>query len=314
LILSSVKTGGGLDVGVFAIAVPEFPVNPVQQGLAGEYLVDRGIERHRDVIFFAGFEDATVAGGWKSRWAKGATGEMEVVSEDGGFGFKSTSGSALRINLKKGSNFGADIRLYLKDHGGEPEELYFRYYLRLADDWNPDLTGGKLPGMAGTYGEAGWGGRRVDGSDGWSLRGSFYRAFPKDHPLSGLTQLGTYAYHAEMTGLYGDSWAWPGALLARNRWYCIEQYVRLNRPGVSDGIMRVWVDGRMVMERSKIRMRNVDRLRIETVWLNAYHGGAETSPHDQHFYIDNVVVARRYIGPMGGPAVSPVGGSSRSSG
>ena len=299
LILSSAKMGGALDIGVFAIAAPAFPTVPVSLGLAAEYPADRGIERSKDVIFAAGFEEG---GGWKSRWAKGASGGIDVVADDGPFGFKPLDGSALRVNLKKGANLGSDLRLYLKDHGGEPEELYFRYYLRLAEDWNPAIADGKLPGMAGTYNNAGWGGRRVDGSDGWSLRGLFVRMFQKDHPMSGLTQLGTYAYHAEMTGTYGDFWIWPGALLARNRWYCIEQYVRLNRPGVSDGVMRVWVDGRLAMERSNMRLRNVDRLRIETVWLDVYHGGAETSPYDQHLYIDNVVVARRYIGPMTAPA------------
>lgn len=306
LILSSSKIGSALDVGVFAIAPPVLPAVPALSGLAAEFPDDRGIERHPDVVFATGFDETAAVGGWKSRWAKGASGEMAVVAEDGGLGFKPLGGAALRINLKKGANLGADLRLYLKDHGGEPEELYFRYYVRLADDWNPSVADGKMPGMAGTYGQAGWGGRRVDGSDGWSLRGLFVRSFPKDHPMSGLTQLGTYAYHAEMKGTYGDFWIWPGALLARNRWYCIEQHIRLNRPGVSDGSMRVWVDGRLAMERSKIRLRNVDRLRIEAVWLNAYHGGAETSPYDQHFYIDNVVVARRYIGPLAGQAANAV--------
>lgn len=51
--------------------------------------------------------------------------------------------------------------------GYEPEEIYFRYCLRLTDDWNP-RRGGKLPGISGTYGRAGWGGRPVDGTDGWS--------------------------------------------------------------------------------------------------------------------------------------------------
>ncbi|MEF8707275.1 MAG: hypothetical protein V5B07_12635, partial [Candidatus Accumulibacter sp. UW27] len=73
-------------------------------------------------------------------------------------------------------------------------------------------------------------------------------------------------------------------------------------PGVADGIMRVWVDGRLVMERQKIKLRNVDQLRIETVWINVYHGGVAKSPQDQHLYIDNVVVARKYIGPL---AVKP---------
>jgi len=45
-------------------------------------------------------------------------------------------------------------------------------------------------------------------------------------------------------------------------------------------------------------MRTVDRLHIESAWLNVFHGGVARSPYDQHLYIDNVVVARRYIGPL----------------
>lgn len=298
LILASAQFGGTLEVGVFAIRMPIFQASPVEQGLAAAYPYDHGIEKNPDVVFATGFEEGNGWGGWRSRWSKEGKGEMEVLSQDPKLGFSPLEGASLRINLKQGSNYGADLRLYLKEHGGEPNELYFRYYLRLASDWNPTVADGKLPGMAGTYGEGGWGGRRVDGSNGWSMRGLFIRAFERKHPMYGLTQIGTYAYHADMKDYYGDFWIWPGALLARNRWYCIEQFVRVNRPGMSDGSLKVWVDGRLAMERSNIRMRTVDRFRIEAVWINAYHGGAETSPYDQHIFVDNVVVARRYIGPM----------------
>lgn len=298
LVLSSAGSGGKLDIAVFETAVPAFPNEPMQQGIAAAYPNDKGIERNSDVIFATGFEEGS---SWRSRWSKvssGMTEDVQVVSDDPVFRFRPMLGAALRVNLKKGTNLGSDLRLYLKDHGGEPDELYFRYYLRFAGDWNPDLTSGKMPGMAGTYGQSGWGGRRTDGSDGWSMRGAFLRVFPEDHPMHGLTQLATYAYHADMKGYYGDLWSWPSVLLDRNRWYCVEQYVRLNRPGAADGIMRVWLDGRLAMDRTDVRMRNNDRLHIEAVWVNVYHGGAATSPHDQHLYIDNVVVARRYIGPM----------------
>ena len=131
------------------------------------------------------------------------------------------------------------------------------------------------------------------------------RGFETDHPLHGLTQMGTYAYHADMQSTYGDIWQWPGALLQRNRWYCIEQHLRLNKPGLNDGLLQVWVDGKLVMDKANIRLRNTPNLRIETVWLNVYHGGSEVSPQDQHLYIDNVVVARSYIGPLGG-TVTPI--------
>ena len=32
--------------------------------------------------------------------------------------------------------------------------------------------------------------------------------------------------------------------------------------------------------------------------MNVYHEGSTPSPYDQRLFIDNVVVARRYIGPM----------------
>ncbi len=300
LLLSSASPpgGGAMRIGVFEMAVPAFPASTVRPGLAADYPLDQGIEKSPDVIFAAGFDEWIR---WRWRWAKDPVGEFDVVGSDSVRHFEPLLDRALRVNVKKGGHFGADLRLYLKDHGGEPDELFFRYYLRLGDDWDPTVDGGKLPGLAGTYGTAGWGGRRSDGTNGWSLRGHFARAFASDHPLQGLTQLATYAYHADMKGTYGDHWVWPGALLQRNRWYAIEQQVRLNRPDAADGLFRVWVDGRLVLERQGLRMRTVDRLHIETAWLNVYHGGVARSPDDQHLYIDNVVVARRYIGPLATP-------------
>jgi hypothetical protein len=34
------------------------------------------------------------------------------------------------------------------------------------------------------------------------------------------------------------------------------------------------------------------------VWMNIYHGGKKPSPYDQHVFIDNVVIAREYVGPL----------------
>ena len=72
----------------------------------------------------------------------------------------------------------------------------------------------------------------------------------------------------------------------------------MNTPGETDGILRAWVDGRLAYERTDWRWRHVDTLKIEQIWMNVYHGGTAVSPYDQHLYVDNVVVADRYIGPM----------------
>lgn len=135
---------------VFVADPPKFPDGDVIQGLAAGYPEDRGIERNPEVIFATGFDES---GEWKSRWAKSPFGNMDKVSDDPllHFDFKVPR---FVLTLKREAIWA----LRLRDHGGEPDELYFRYYLRLADDWDPSIADGKLPGMAGTYGKAGWGG------------------------------------------------------------------------------------------------------------------------------------------------------------
>ena len=55
--------------------------------------------------------------------------------------------------------------------------------------------------------------------------------------------------------------------------------------------------------------------KIEEIWINSYHGGTDVSPYDQHMYIDNVVIARSYIGPWSASVLpDPDGGPPDSGG
>ena len=62
--------------------------------------------------------------------------------------------------------------------------------------------------------------------------------------------------------------------------------------------LRAWVDGRPAFEKTDLRFRTVDRLKIEKVWMNVYHGGTQQVDRDVHLQIDNVVISRQYVGPM----------------
>jgi hypothetical protein len=218
-----------------------------------------------------------------------------VVNEDKDRGFEPLQNKALRIRVDKGGHYGASLDYdFKKKTGSEPEEIYFRYYLRFGSDWNP-RRGGKLPGIGGTYGRAGWGGRPSDGRNGWSARGQF------NGQREGKTPVGFYCYHADMRGRYGSSWIWEKdklGFLENERWYCIEQYVKMNTPGKNDGVLRGWVDGKLAFEKTDVRMRDIPDLKIECIWINIYHGGTWSAPSDDHLFIDNVVIAKRYIGPM----------------
>ncbi|MHC4398476.1 MAG: polysaccharide lyase [Planctomycetota bacterium] len=234
---------------------------------------------------------------WYEPWGlRGPSERAETVAADPARRFEPLSGKALRIKVDEGGHYGASLMFrFQRQLGYEPEEVYFRYYLRLADDWSP-VRGGKLPGISGTYGRAGWGGRRVNGRDGWSARGLFVGQ------KEGKTGIGYYCYHADMKGRYGSNWLWETdrlGFLENNRWYCVEQFAKMNTPGQNDGVLRGWIDGKPAFEKTDVRMRDVDALRIEAIWLNVYLGGSWTAQSDHHLYIDNVVVARRYVGPMG---------------
>ena len=79
---------------------------------------------------------------------------------------------------------------------------------------------------------------------------------------------------------------------------CIEQYVKLNKPGDADGVLRGWVDGELAFEKTDIRLRSIDALKIEDVWVNFYLGGTWTSESEHHVYIDEVVISKSAIGPI----------------
>ena len=132
---------------------------------------------------------------------------LDTVAEDPALKFEPHRGKALRVRVPQGGNLGCNLMYrFLKRTGAEPEEIWLRYYVRLADDWDPAGQGGKFPGISGTYNRAGWGGRRVNGSDGWSARGSF------SPQRNGETPIGFYCYHVDMRGRYGSIWVWdPGS-------------------------------------------------------------------------------------------------------
>ncbi|HRO60163.1 MAG TPA: hypothetical protein PK177_13515 [Burkholderiaceae bacterium] len=197
------------------------------------------------------------------------------------------------------------MHLRLDKHAGaEPQEVYFRYYLRLGESWNPTVTGGKLPGLAGTYNRGGWGGRTADGTNGWSARGQFFQIPASETAFESFRPIGSYLYHADGKTKYGDPLGWnlgPTGMLEKNRWYSIEQYVKLNSLDKADGVLRAWIDGKLVFEKTDVRYRSVPELKIESVWMNVYHGGIAKAKSDLSLFIDNVVVARKYIGPLQRP-------------
>ena len=293
-------------VGVYRVFHDPGTLPPAENGLAYSYEGDSGISSHPDVHEHTTFTSPS----WAGVYSNADSPNLELVSSDPGF--EQLDGSALKITVPSGENSGSGFAFKFADQtGSEPEEIFFRYYIRIDDSWDPTY-GGKFPGISGTYGVAGWGGRPSDGSNGWSARGLYQpTVVGPDNPLGDTVPVGHYVYHAEQPTQWGDNVLWQDGYLGyleKNRWYSIEQHLVLNTPGIDDGILETWIDGRLAYRDTDWRWRDVSSLKIEQIWVNVYHGGTDVPDQDISLYIDNIVIADSYIGPMKGAPCAPTSG------
>jgi hypothetical protein len=254
--------------------------------------LEPGLQNRDDILFFDDFEDQD----WYTYWDRSSQPANCTLVTSPVF----DGNSALKVSCDSGSHYGTSLTFDFADRvEAEPEEIYFRYYVNVPDSWNRNGGQmGKFPGISGTYGRAGWGGRPSKGYEGWSAR-------MQNDDRDSLLLIGYYCYHADMGGTYGDNFRWlidSLGYLKRNQWYSIECYAKMNTldgdTGRLDGALKGWVNGQLAYEKTDLRFRHVDSLKIERIWFNIYVGGVWTATHDMELYFDNVVVARNYIGPM----------------
>lgn len=80
-------------------------------------------------------------------------------------------------------------------------------------------------------------------------------------------------------------------------WHCYELGLYLNTPGRPDGEARFWVDGVLRNRTVHMTFRTVEGLYPTSIHLNL-HRTTEDFPQTMLRYADNIVIARRYIGPV----------------
>lgn len=180
-------------------------------------------------------------------------------------------------------------QIYLRLLSGPVDRLHLRYYVRFPEDFE-FVRGGKLPGL---YGGKVTSGRHIpDGENGLSTR---YMWRP-----GGSAEV--YAYLptsvAHGTSLGRGDWHWPVG-----RWTCVEQAVRLNAPGRSNGTVSVLLNGRHVMSHGGLEFRTTRRLCIEGVFFSTFFGGSDPSwatPRSQYADFAAFAVSDRGIGTLPG--------------
>jgi hypothetical protein len=203
------------------------------------------------------------------------------------------AGGGLGVRIPTGGfrGFGPLDRLGpFDDPSGAPEEVWFRYHVRLVN-WNAASTG-KLPGLAGLYGSSGRGCiPSTETNRGWSARQMFGAPGTNGAP-TGRIPIGTYLYHVDQAGDCGDA-LWWGAGLEQGRWHCVEGHVRMNTPGQNNGVIRGWLDGDLKLARSNIQYRRAGEsgVKVRHLWHNVYFGGSWPTPNPLSLQYDEVTAS-----------------------
>ena len=250
----------------------------VELGLAAGYPGDSGLEKDESVIFFTGYDDESWKTGWTcSNWdCYSLTSDPEIVF----------SGKSSLQKHGPGGNNGASLTYDLEQ---PVDVLYHRVYGRFR-------TGSANTRFIGLSGVAA-------GMPQWKAMGSagvrptqlpYFCATlttQDDNPLAPMW----YPYHIDQKGNWGDNWPIDVRFPA-DRWFCLEMMVKMNTPGNRNGELRLWVDGRPVYAKTDMRWRLDPTVQIGRAFDQVYR--SKPFPRDSYYWVDNRVIATRYIGPM----------------
>ncbi|HBJ83269.1 MAG TPA: hypothetical protein DDZ88_05230 [Verrucomicrobiales bacterium] len=220
-----------------AAAFAELPLNISISGGAGPYTKER----------------------WKADWP-GC--EFEGGIKDGRV--MVTENKWLRVNFATGKigpeEGGAGWRMPFGKH----EAAEMSYTLRFSQDFD-FVKGGKLPGLCGGP-ENVSGGRPANGKNGFSARLMWRR--------DGRGE--AYVYHKNQKDDYGDSFAFPAEFrFPTDTPVKVRIALSMNTLGKSDGTLRVWIDEKLLVERSDMEWRSVDTFGVDGLYFETFHGGGD---------------------------------------
>jgi hypothetical protein len=231
----------------------------VKKGIASLFPDDQGIENHKSVIFAEDFEGGSmvkILQNWT--WNQGAEDHRlsldTLTGPDGSAGNKSLKMTILR---NKGGS-GSDLRkIFNKGY----DQLYFRFYVKFAEDYgfNHHFTS-----LSGDLNPTPWAKGRA------GLKPVEHFSATIDQLTSNPNKTGVghsppgywafYSYWPAMKSWQtpeGNSDGRPNAFYgnifmpqnpipaARGKWQCVEIMIRLNSaPGKKDGALAFWINGK----------------------------------------------------------------------
>ena len=213
-------------------------------------------------------------------WEHGVTqGRVKIKTGYQAFG---NSGACLVVKSKKktfGPNSsGAQWQMMFDD---SYEEVILSYHVKFKKNFD-FVKGGKLPGLAG--GTAPTGNVAAEGTNGWAAR----MMWRTDHtgtpgkPKQKTAQMTSYSKYVrsgydnegriEDDTLFTDASGDP-ITIKSNVWYQISQRIRMNDPANSNGVIQIWLNGKLVVNQHDIQFRTTPDLGIDQFYFSHFFGG-----------------------------------------
>jgi hypothetical protein len=273
-------------------------------GLAAKYVDDVGIANDPEVFFADNFESGDM-----TRWDQQ---KRAVITQE-----KPNAGHwCVQMAMERGKNHGADaIKWFMPG----ADAVYARFYVKFSPDYQYNhhfvwLGANQRTNKWSAFGKAGLkpnGTYYSTGMEPWFAWGK--------NPPPGEVNLYTYYLDMErdpkMDKYWGNGFFPPGpgkgkaagasrVIPPLNQWQCWEFMIQANTGSdKADGKQAMWIDGKLIGEFTGIRWRHDMDLKVNCLWLEhyGYDEGDPTKPYwkeSQSVWFDDVVVARRYIGPM----------------
>ena len=237
-------------------------VDEIGKGIAAQYPGDKGIEKHKSVVFTENFEAESIADVVKNwSWSRGDK-DYRLSLDDLSGPEGSPGNKCLKMTIwrEKGEpNAGSDlIKLFDKGY----EQLFLRFYVKFADDYGynhhfTSLSGSVNPTPA-PKGNAGQLAENHFSSTIDQLPKNINKTGP-DHAPPGYWSF--YTYWPEMNSwqnadgtpdgrpnpYYGNNFMPENPVPAkRGEWQCVEIMIRINSaPDKADGAHAFWIDGKL---------------------------------------------------------------------
>lgn len=290
-------------------------------GIAARYPADAGIASDGAVIFADDFESyastsqLTAAGRWNQAFQ---VSNIRVATEPGTF---YGGGKSVEFTLPQTS--GEVSNQLAKFLSPGYDVVFVRFYAKFENTFN--VLGSSHNGVmvSASYWDGPGSGPGIK-ADGYNKFFVAFEAYRDSSSTPNPGNLEVYVYHPEQRDIWGDLFFPTGRVLPYDsvpgnfgptfisrpnvipqlgRWYCYEVMVKANTPGQRDGRIAFWVDGALTADFPNLRLRDTTSLKIDRVDLSL-HGNGGIQATTRKWY-DNVVIAKSYIGPMGGPSTPP---------